>query len=484
MKITRIDIKNFRAFPGPGVYTFDLPNGKNLLLYGENGSGKSSLFHALDQFFNIDPNAVPFSELKHLFSKTETGGEITDGFVTVHFDSNPPGTLTWLQEGHRQIGDFHVADAALRKGFLEYRSLLRTNFVEGNLDERLFRLAVEVLLSRIPVPLGGTPRMVGEFWKEVQIPSSHHKRVLEKTETAINNFNQAFRAILPDVEQKASELLDHFSGYHLKLHFEFDDLIYDRTRRQIQNQKLGLRLEFNGQPIFHHETILNEARLSALGLALYLASVLLSNPVPRSCVASPLKLLVLDDVLIGLDLSNRLPLLEILSRHFGDYQIILSTYDVVWFELARLQTLGTDQWVYAELFSQRSGDPGYDVPVLRTNRGLLQQAKIHLSAYDYRAAAVYARAAFETRLKNYCNDKNLPVRYRKDAKQLSSEDLWQAITGTRGGDGTCHVAPATKAAIESLRKIVLNPLNHAGASSITRAEVEAAIAAVEHLSFI
>ena len=42
-----------------------------------------------------------------------------------------------------------LVDAAMRKGFLEYRSLLRTNFVESSLDERLFQLAVEVLLARI-----------------------------------------------------------------------------------------------------------------------------------------------------------------------------------------------------------------------------------------------------------------------------------------------------------------------------------------------
>ena len=41
----------------------------------------------------------------------------------------------------------------------------------------------------------------------------------------------------------------------------------------------------------------------------------------------------------------------------------------------------------------------------------------------------------------------------------------------------------TKAKIEALRKVVLNPLNHAGVSSITKAEVDAAIKAVEGLSF-
>jgi hypothetical protein len=97
---------------------------------------------------------------------------------------------------------------------------------------------------------------------------------------------------------------------------------------------------------------------------------------------------------------------------------------------------------------------------------------------------VYARAAFETRLKNFCERMRLPVPYYTDARRVSSEDLWQAGTGTRGGDGACHIDPTTKATIEALRKVVLNPLNHAGASSITKAEVDAAIQAVERLSFI
>ena len=31
MRIAKIEIKNFRGFPGPGTYTFDLDGGKNLL---------------------------------------------------------------------------------------------------------------------------------------------------------------------------------------------------------------------------------------------------------------------------------------------------------------------------------------------------------------------------------------------------------------------------------------------------------------------
>lgn len=87
MKITKIEIKHFRSFPGPAVYTFDLPGGKNLLLYGENGSGKSSLYHALNQLFNIDVEPPAFSA--NLFGKDEQDNHLTDGHVTVQLDGQP-----------------------------------------------------------------------------------------------------------------------------------------------------------------------------------------------------------------------------------------------------------------------------------------------------------------------------------------------------------------------------------------------------------
>src|SRR5258706_209667 len=48
MKITKITIQGFRAFDEP--FELDLGDGKNLLLHGENGSGKSSLYMALRRF--------------------------------------------------------------------------------------------------------------------------------------------------------------------------------------------------------------------------------------------------------------------------------------------------------------------------------------------------------------------------------------------------------------------------------------------------
>ncbi len=445
MKITNIDIKHFRGFPGPSIYSFKL-DGKNLLLHGENGSGKSSLYHALDQMFNIDSSAHSFSDMGNLFAKDETGNDITNGFVTVCLNDVPPTSLTWSQSNGRPPNNPLLIDASMRKGFLEYRSLLRTNFSvheNDNLDNRLFLLAVEVLLNRIPVPISGTTSTLGEYWKGVRKPKTHHRKNLSNSIQSIQEFNMAFKAVLPEVVSMASELLECFTGHHMKIDLEFDELVYDKTRREIQNQALHMSIEFNGLPLTNHHTVLNEARLSSLALALFLASILLSNPSPGPGITSPLKLLVMDDVLIGLDLSNRLPLLEILDKYFGDYQVILMTYDLVWYDLAHLRTLNSGRWVYDQLFSDRFGDPGYEIPLHRGNRTYLQISKEHLANHDYRAAAVYARAEFEARLKNFCAQKSLPVIYTKDARQLSSEHLWQAVTGTRGGDtDTVEASPS------------------------------------------
>jgi hypothetical protein len=160
------------------------------------------------------------------------------------------------------------------------------------------------------------------------------------------------------------------------------------------------------------------------------------------------------------------------------------TFDRVWYDMLHMLTRDTGQWVYQELYSHYFDDPGYEIPLHKAAGGYLQRAKEHYSQRDMRAAAVYVRAAFETRLKNFCSEKSLPVAYDKEPSRITSDLLWKAVTAAYGGDGTCHVDAPTKAAIETVRKVVLNPLSHAGTSSITPADVHGAIRTVEALKFV
>jgi hypothetical protein len=197
------------------------------------------------------------------------------------------------------------------------------------------------------------------------------------------------------------------------------------------------------------------------------------------------KILALDDVLIGLDMSNRMPVLDILREHFPDWQIILLTYDKIWYEIVRMQTEASRDWLYHELYLGTAPE-GFDVPVHRGHGEgwphLLARARQHLAAHDERAAAVYARAAFESKLQRYCEDKRVPVRYHSDPRRLEAEWFWQAVKRKAQSDGKTAALQAMFSRIETFRKIVLNPLSHATPTTVTRAEIQGAIDAVEALN--
>jgi len=55
MRITGIEIANYRGFAGDS-FRLTLNQGENLLIYGENGSGKSSFYNSLKDFLHAATN--------------------------------------------------------------------------------------------------------------------------------------------------------------------------------------------------------------------------------------------------------------------------------------------------------------------------------------------------------------------------------------------------------------------------------------------
>ena len=63
LRIKSLSLCDFRAFPAPVLIQL---NSKNLLVYGENGSGKSSIFYALQHFFSLKPPKI--KDVKNIFT--------------------------------------------------------------------------------------------------------------------------------------------------------------------------------------------------------------------------------------------------------------------------------------------------------------------------------------------------------------------------------------------------------------------------------
>ena len=71
MKIQSIEITNYKAFLGK--HTLNI-GGKNVFIYGENGSGKSSLYYALKDFFQSSNESIGFAPLENIFIKEAQRG--------------------------------------------------------------------------------------------------------------------------------------------------------------------------------------------------------------------------------------------------------------------------------------------------------------------------------------------------------------------------------------------------------------------------
>ena len=330
MRITDIEIKNFRAFRGS--YHIDLSkSGKNLLVYGENGSGKSSLYLALKLFLesggdtdNKDDKDTDFENHQNIF--VEDPGHIQ---LCLRVDQeSKTDVYEWSQRVKGETNDEMITEASKVKGFLDYKVLLETHYLHRENDTvNLFNLLVKVLLANTVNPL--TERSLANAWNDIQLPFPRRnaKTQIAALEERIDIFNDELTNRLVELRPKVSEILSKF-GYKVVLDLDFQSVVYNKDEKTLDNQEILLKVEFFDTDISSHHLLLNEAKLSAIALSIFFAGFQLQ---PESA----LKILALDDVLIGLDMSNRLPVLDILNNYFPDHQIFLTTYDKAWYEIAK-----------------------------------------------------------------------------------------------------------------------------------------------------
>jgi hypothetical protein len=95
--------------------------------------------------------------------------------------------------------------------------------------------------------------------------------------------------------------------------------------------------------------------------------------IKRHIQGIPCKILFLYDIFIGLDIANRLPLLNILKSEFPDYQIFITTYDKPWYEYAKSYLEGTENWKTLEFYAQETKE-GYEIPLINDG-DFLQKAE-------------------------------------------------------------------------------------------------------------
>ncbi len=138
---------------------------------------------------------------------------------------------------------------------------------------------------------------------------------------------------------------------------------------------------------------LNEAKISSINFAFYLSII------KSYAELKDLKLLVLDDLLISLDMSNRDIVLDILQEQFSEYQIIFLTHDRAFFEMAKqkFDVFQKNKWKFFEMYANNVGT--FEQPYLVKNRTYFEKAEYYMIKHDYPACANYLRKEAESLLK-------------------------------------------------------------------------------------
>ena len=90
--ITGIKLENYRAFSKPE--SISVPYNHHLIIYGENGSGKSSLYNAVKDFFNSSDNSSQIFNLNE-FAKAQGN---TNGAITISVEQRDSSGVVTIQD--------------------------------------------------------------------------------------------------------------------------------------------------------------------------------------------------------------------------------------------------------------------------------------------------------------------------------------------------------------------------------------------------
>lgn len=443
-RIKSIHLENFKFFYGYGTElcnTIQL-DGDNLLLYGENGSGKSSIYWALYTFLQStlkeDPQIDKYFNARHDENlRNRFAEESAKSGIKIMFENLQQAELS------REISSSNIntkSDSFIKQtldssDFINYRYLSKLYDFSNSEPINLFPLFEREILMFIDFREPYTDHSgnssgktnAADWWKFIvdapnQLP--YHGNVVSVgseayrrlKETTMPRFVELLKKFLLDITQSANEYLQKDFKESYTISFEVDTITCDYNKYISQRAKDGklyppvipLEAKYNHSALEEHKkgvlkphTFLNEAKLTAIALAIRFAILDLRPKFQNSS-----RLLVLDDLLISLDMSHRNIVLDIILKKCTDFQLILLTHDKLFFKLAKHkaeQIKGLYRWKYYDIYShEKSGIPQ---PLLFESDSYFGNAKYYLKNKKYDISGNFLRKEAENFCKKFLPDK-------------------------------------------------------------------------------
>lgn len=483
-RITQISLCNYRAFynekDNENKYQINLPQGENLLVYGENGSGKSSLFRALEDFFLSANSQFPIDY--NVF--TEGIPDLPETSIKIKFDD----TSEFVFNGYNSTAYNDAFFGNTTSAFLTYKDILNTYFLDLHSKKHnpnLFNLFINVLLKYL-TDASGNKHIIDEledlrnqvktFGKaysdaikgitdkdeKKEILNTLKEGLFQKTKA----LNVTLSSLLFPILRKVNNYLSVYFNFNLEVSIKNKNKylylnLKGNTPRLYETLNFNLKLHGIDLKDKVYQSFLNEARLSALAITVYMSALKIES---ERLANQNIKLLFLDDIFIGLDTSNRIPLLQILNTDFKEFQIFITTYDRNWFEIAkRWFTNSSLSFKSIELYPSdfKQNTLNFETPVIiDPSLPNFERAKLYYAKKDYPAAANYLRKACESEIKRIL-PQNLLLSEKKETGEVFEIQKLETLFNNFEKYAQANNLDLTPfSQFDTYKKIVYNSLSH------------------------
>lgn len=513
-KINGIVINGFKAFPS--LHTIEL-EGKHLLMYGENGSGKSSIYYALHCIFNSYRKP---DKGKKYFDKSNSQNLVNRFFSQKNALDKPHVAINWSD---RDGGPF--SSKVFEEGCEELKELaeLETFFVNHQLLNGFFNFTNSNSINLFPIfqreilPYKYTNKQSLSIMYEQIVnealklgnnsPTKQIKEMIDSFNSELDSFIGDINISVSDIyknyfktegDQDLSILLTYpeenpnpdvyFDGFRLK----WDNRLIRNQRGELERTKnksliepiIGIIIKENGNEILKPHVYFNEAKLTAIALSIRFALLKGINPADDSTPPEG-SFLALDDMLISLDMSNRAKVVDFLLKISDKYKIYLFTHDRAFFEHFKERIYFAnkskgiakeDGWLFKELYKD---DTPTNNPKDFNSESDIARARKHYKEYDYPAAANYLRKAVETMVNEVFPPKlskqNDGVKHERLRNVLEiSFDFFSKIHGFDLADLSRLIANLN---------LLMNPLSHKSTeTNVYKIELKEIFAIIDRLS--
>lgn len=363
MKIEKVELNNFKFHSS---LEFEIRK-QNCLIYGENGTGKSSIYEALYSVFKIYFRNQDFNFEK--FKKNDSSDEQE---VKVTVDN---AELKIPNENYSLPDDISLENS--KTMYFANHDLL--NIIINDVKD------FNQIVNQDLIKYFSTMKNIHNKYKAInELVNSGN--TVDQTESKLV-VDVEYKQILNQVELGANDIINNHFKENFNIAFKFHS---GELNNEVKFEDPTIILEINSKD--NLKLNFNEAKLKLTSIAIFFTLIKIEEDEDNN-----LKLLVLDDFLTSLDMANRHYIIEYIFKEFESYQKIILTHNLQFNNLIidYLKNHEDEAWDVKNIYLTKDNHGSEKANIYDSCSDYIQNAEEELGNHNLPIAGNLLRKEFE-----------------------------------------------------------------------------------------